>query len=104
MPLAHQTPSDDSGARRSRLSAGVVARLVLLVGLFAAALAVALSTDTFDRITPHGVHYWVHRAGVWAPLLYLAGFVLRPLTMVPLSLWLLVGGVAFGWLSGAVYA
>jgi uncharacterized membrane protein YdjX (TVP38/TMEM64 family) len=104
MPLPRPVPSDLSDARRPRLTSGVVVRLVLLVGLFAAALAVALSTDAFDRITPHGVHDWVHRAGVWAPLLYLVGFVLRPLTMVPLTLWLLVGGVAFGWLSGALYA
>jgi uncharacterized membrane protein YdjX (TVP38/TMEM64 family) len=104
MPLDRRAPSEPPDTRRARLTSGLVVRLVMLVGLFAAALAVALSTDVFDRITPHGVHDWVHRAGVWAPLLYLAGFLLRPLTMVPLTLWLLVGGLAFGWLSGTLYA
>ncbi len=104
MPHVRRAPSDPPDPRRARLSSGVVLRLVLMISLFATALGVALSTDVFDRITPHGVHDWVHRAGVWAPVLYLAGFLLRPLTMVPLTLWLLVGGVAFGWLSGTLYA
>jgi uncharacterized membrane protein YdjX (TVP38/TMEM64 family) len=81
-----------------------VVRVALLLGLFGVALLLGVSTSIFDRVTPHGVHDWVHRAGVWAPAVYLAGFVLRPLSMVPLTLWLLAGGVAFGWLSGALYA
>jgi uncharacterized membrane protein YdjX (TVP38/TMEM64 family) len=79
-------------------------RVLLLLGLFAAVLGLGLATDVFETVTPRGVHEWVRRAGVWAPAAYLAGFLLRPLTLVPLTLWLVVGGVAFGWLWGAAYA
>jgi uncharacterized membrane protein YdjX (TVP38/TMEM64 family) len=81
-----------------------VYRLVFLLAVFAVVLVLGLSTDEFERITPRGVHRWVRGAGVWAPAAYVAGFLVRPLTLLPLTLWLVTGGVAFGWLWGALYA
>jgi uncharacterized membrane protein YdjX (TVP38/TMEM64 family) len=82
----------------------MVVRFAILLALFVVALLLAVSTDVFDHLTPRAVHDWVRRTGVWAPAVYLAGFLLRPLTLVPLSLWLVAGGLAFGWGWAALYA
>lgn len=91
-------------SRRLPLSREDVVRLLSLLVLFAIVLLIALATDVFDHITPGVVHEWVRRTGVWAPVAYLVGFVVRPLSLVPLSVWLVVGGIAFGWTWAALYA
>jgi uncharacterized membrane protein YdjX (TVP38/TMEM64 family) len=89
---------------RVRLAPDDIFRLLVLLVLFGIVLVLALATDVFDEITPREVHAWVRGLGVWAPAAYLGGFVLRPLTLVPLTLWLVAGGIAFGWSWGALYA
>jgi uncharacterized membrane protein YdjX (TVP38/TMEM64 family) len=90
--------------RRPRLAPQDVLRLVALLALFAAVLLVALVTDVFEEITPRRIHETVRHAGVWAPAIYLVGFVLRPITLLPLTFWLVAGGIAFGWTRGVPYA
>lgn len=92
-----------SSRQRRRLSPDVL-RVSILLFLFGGVLAVALATDAFDEGTPETVHRWVRSSGVWAPAVYIVGFVVRPLTLVPLMIWLVVGGIAFGWGWGALYA
>jgi uncharacterized membrane protein YdjX (TVP38/TMEM64 family) len=90
--------------RRLRLAPRDVIRLVALLALFAAVLLVALVSDVFEETTPRRIHEAVRNAGVWAPAIYLAGFVFRPITLVPLTFWLVAGGIAFGWTRGVPYA
>ncbi|MFN2431946.1 MAG: TVP38/TMEM64 family protein [Gemmatimonadota bacterium] len=91
-------------AFRVRLGRDDVVRLAILLALFGAVFVVALLTDSFDRVTPRQVRDGVRAAGVWAPAFYIAGFFLRPLTLAPLTLWLVAGGIAFGWSWAALYA
>jgi uncharacterized membrane protein YdjX (TVP38/TMEM64 family) len=90
--------------RRLRLAPRDVIRLVALLALFAAVLLVALVSDVFEEVTPSLIHETVRDAGVWAPAIYLAGFVVRPITLLPLTFWLVAGGIAFGWTRGLPYA
>jgi len=90
------------GQGRRRPARAHVLRIGILLVLFAVVLVLAIFTDVFDHVTPRAVHEWVRRAGPWAPALYLAGFVARPLTLLPLTIWLFAGGVAFGGLNTIV--
>ncbi|MBA2564838.1 MAG: TVP38/TMEM64 family protein [Gemmatimonadetes bacterium] len=89
--------------RRLRPGPDDVVRLALLAVL-SGILILALATDVFEDVTPPLVRSWVREAGVWAPAFYLAGFLVRPLTLVPLTLWLVTGGIAFGWMHAVLYA
>lgn len=41
--------------------------------------------------------------GIWAPLVYLIGYVLRPIVFIPAVPYAILGGIVFGSLLGAVY-
>jgi uncharacterized membrane protein YdjX (TVP38/TMEM64 family) len=47
--------------------------------------------------------HWVTELGVWGPLAYLAGYVLRPLVFFPSTPYAILGGVLFGSVWGTVY-
>ena len=49
------------------------------------------------------VKYWVHNLGMWAPLAYIFGFVLRPLVLIPATPVAILGGLLFGGLWGTIY-
>jgi uncharacterized membrane protein YdjX (TVP38/TMEM64 family) len=90
--------------RLGRVSAADAFRLLTLVAVFGGVLLLALTTDIFEDFSPSDVRRWVDIVGVSAPLLYVAGFIVRPFTLIPLTLWLLAGGLAFGWFRAALYA
>ena len=49
------------------------------------------------------IKYWVQRLGIWAPLAYIFGFVLRPLVFLPATPVAILGGFLFGGLWGTIY-
>ncbi len=49
------------------------------------------------------IKHWVDKIGVWAPLAYLLGYVLRPLVLFPAVPFAILGGILFGSTWGAVY-
>ncbi len=49
------------------------------------------------------IKYWVGNLGIWAPLVYLLGYVLRPLLLFPAVPFAILGGVLFGSLWGTIY-
>jgi len=49
------------------------------------------------------VKYWVSILGIWAPLLYIIGFILRPLLFFPSTPYAILGGLLFGTLWGPIY-
>lgn len=49
------------------------------------------------------IKYWVGNLGIWAPLVYLLGYVLRPLLLFPAVPFAILGGVLFGSFWGTIY-
>lgn len=47
--------------------------------------------------------HWVNKLGVWAPLAYLVGYILRPLVLFPAVPFAILGGVLFGSIWGTIY-
>jgi uncharacterized membrane protein YdjX (TVP38/TMEM64 family) len=47
--------------------------------------------------------YWINKLGIWAPVVYLLGYVLRPLIFFPSTPFAILGGVLFGTIWGAFY-
>jgi len=46
---------------------------------------------------------WVNKLGIWAPAVYLIGYVLRPLIFFPSTPFAILGGVLFGNIWGTLY-
>lgn len=49
------------------------------------------------------VKHWVYILGIWAPLLYIIGFILRPILFFPSTPFAILGGLLFGSLWGTIY-
>lgn len=49
------------------------------------------------------IKQWVDSLGVWAPLAYIFGYVLRPLLLFPTVPFAILGGVLFGSFWGTIY-
>jgi uncharacterized membrane protein YdjX (TVP38/TMEM64 family) len=62
----------------------------------------AVNTFVF-KVTPMSLRDWVLSFGIAAPLIYLLLNIIRPLTLFPISVLSLAGGLAFGVLWGTVY-
>lgn len=46
---------------------------------------------------------WVGNLGIWAPVVYLLGYVLRPLLLFPAVPFAILGGILFGSFWGTIY-
>ena len=47
--------------------------------------------------------YWVNKLGIWAPIVYILGYVLRPLVFFPATPFAILGGLLFGNIWGTFY-
>ncbi|WP_444685033.1 TVP38/TMEM64 family protein [Alkalicoccus luteus] len=54
----------------------------------------------FIQISPEEIERWVSEAGVWAPLVFVILYTVRPLILFPASILSLAGGLKFGALYG----
>lgn len=57
----------------------------------------------FLKIEPVQIKEWILSFGLWAPLLYIALYSVRPLVLFPASILSIAGGLAFGPYFGTVY-
>jgi len=82
------------------------ARALLLVALLAAGAVLARSSGAGDLVHLDGLRRfkeWIQGYGAWAPVVFIAGYVLLKLCFVPALPLTLLGGLAFGPLWGTVY-
>jgi len=49
------------------------------------------------------IKHWVAATGIWAPLVYILGYVLRPLVFLPSVPYSILGGLLFGSVWGTAY-
>ncbi|MDI3234337.1 TVP38/TMEM64 family protein [Exiguobacterium antarcticum] len=54
-------------------------------------------------INPTDIKEWILSFGMWAPILYILLYTIRPLIFFPASVLSITGGLAFGALMGTVY-
>ncbi|QMT16009.1 TVP38/TMEM64 family protein [Planococcus maritimus] len=73
---------------------------------FLAALAIVLviwlSRSVFD-VNAEGLRNWILSFGLWAPLVYIIAYTIRPLIFFPASVLSIAGGLAFGAWMGTLY-
>lgn len=84
---------------RRATTPGTRARLVLFVGLVAAAVAVALIVELPSALE---VREWVASYGWMAPLVFVGGYALVTLAPVPKNVLSAAAGLLFGLVSGAL--
>ncbi|AFC33981.1 hypothetical protein PM3016_7413 [Paenibacillus mucilaginosus 3016] len=77
-------------------------RITILL-ILAIAISLWLLNHHYFHFTPQGVRNAILGFGVWAPLVYIAVYTVRPLFFFPATVLCLAGGLAFGPLWGTVY-
>lgn len=73
--------------------------LTVLLGL---GLAIWLGRSVFG-VDASQLRVWIESFGIWAPLVYIAVYTIRPLLFFPASLLSLAGGLVFGVWLGTLY-
>lgn len=73
----------------------------LLIGI-AVALVIWLSRSVF-QVDANSIRNWILSFGLWAPLLYIVLYTVRPLIFFPASVLSIAGGLAFGAWLGTIY-
>ena len=73
----------------------------LLLAIAVAAF-VWLSRSVFE-IDADGLRNWIVSFGLWAPIMYIAIYTVRPLIFFPASVLSIAGGLAFGAWMGTLY-
>jgi uncharacterized membrane protein YdjX (TVP38/TMEM64 family) len=94
---------------RPRAGAGqVLSKRLLLVGLIAVALvAMARALGLTDVIRLDNVAHlreWIAGFGVWAPAVFVGGYVVAAIAFVPALPLTILGGLVFGPVGGIVYS
>ena len=57
----------------------------------------------YTKITPEALRNKILSFGIWAPIIYIIFYTLRPLVLFPAGVFSMVGGLAFGPLFGTIY-
>lgn len=69
---------------------------VLIVGLI-------WLNETYLNVTPKAIQKWILSFGIFAPLIYIVLYSIRPFVLFPASVLSLAAGLAFGALYGTIY-
>ncbi|UOR11397.1 TVP38/TMEM64 family protein [Halobacillus amylolyticus] len=77
-----------------------IIKSAVLLGI--AGLLVLLN-QLFFHIQPKDIKKWTDGLGVWAPVVFLIIFTVRPFTLIPLSIIAVACGLLFGPFLGSVY-
>ncbi|MBN8194145.1 TVP38/TMEM64 family protein [Bacillus sp. NTK074B] len=57
----------------------------------------------FFHVKPHDIRDWIVSFGIWAPIVFIAAYTIRPLILFPASILSLAAGLAFGAVEGFFY-
>ncbi|WP_018924626.1 TVP38/TMEM64 family protein [Salsuginibacillus kocurii] len=71
-------------------------KLLLFIALIVAALAAGWLYRDDLVFEPEVLRDWILNFGIWAPLIYVILYTLRPLVLFPASIFSMAGGLAFG--------
>lgn len=73
-----------------------------LLAAFAVGLVIWLSRSVFE-VDANDIRSWILSFGLWAPLMYIVIYTIRPLIFFPASVLSIAGGLAFGAWLGTLY-
>ncbi|WP_282139215.1 TVP38/TMEM64 family protein [Rossellomorea aquimaris] len=57
----------------------------------------------FFNVKPHDIRDWIVSYGIWAPIVFIVVYTIRPLILFPASILSLAAGLAFGAFEGFIY-
>jgi uncharacterized membrane protein YdjX (TVP38/TMEM64 family) len=57
----------------------------------------------FFHVKPHDIRDWIVSYGIWAPIVFIVVYTIRPLILFPASILSLAAGLAFGAFEGFIY-
>ncbi len=57
----------------------------------------------FFHVKPHDIRDWIVSFGIWAPIVFVVAYTIRPLILFPASILSLAAGLAFGAWEGFIY-
>lgn len=77
-----------------------IVRIILLLMIIGGLIWFSRS---YLNINPTDIKEWILSFGMWAPILYILLYTIRPLIFFPASVLSITGGLAFGALMGTVY-
>ncbi|NJP36648.1 TVP38/TMEM64 family protein [Alkalicoccus luteus] len=76
--------------------------LLKAAAVLAAAGVLIYINREYIQLSPEEIERWVGEAGVWAPLVFVVLYTVRPLILFPASVLSLAGGLMFGALFGTL--
>lgn len=82
------------------MSRKTIAKLLLLAIVISVLLVI---NYRYVSISPSSIREWILGFGVWAPIIYIILYTVRPLVLFPASVLSLGAGLAFGALWGTIY-
>lgn len=85
---------------RWKIKIGIVIFICIIILVFVRYHGIVFSSLNEKTVI---VKYWARKIGVWAPLVYILGFILRPIVFFPAAAYAILGGVLFGSIQGAFY-
>ncbi|MFC4712089.1 TVP38/TMEM64 family protein [Planococcus dechangensis] len=80
---------------KRQLAKGLIAAVVVLAIIW-------LSRSVFE-VDANSIRNWILSFGLWAPLIYIVVYTIRPLIFFPASVLSIAGGLAFGAWMGTIY-
>lgn len=89
---------------KDRLDKKTVAKVVLLISIFAVATIVVYNTPLKKYTDPRELKAFFLAFGYWAPLVFILAFAVKAVIPFPSSVFALAAGLVFGPFYGAVYA
>ncbi len=89
---------------KERLDRKTVAKVVLLISIFAIATIVVYNTPLKRYMDPRELKAFLLSFGYWAPLIFMLAFAIKAVIPFPSSVFALAAGLVFGPFYGALYA
>ncbi|VWX35366.1 TVP38/TMEM64 family protein [Exiguobacterium oxidotolerans] len=78
-------------------------KILKIVGIIAIVIGLIWFSRSYLNISPTEIKEWILSFGMWAPILYIVLYTVRPLIFFPASVLSITGGLAFGAMMGTVY-
>ena len=77
-----------------------IGKILLFIGIL---LFLMWMSRNFFHVKPHDIRDWIVSFGIWAPIVFIVVYTIRPLILFPASVLSLAAGLAFGTAEGFIY-
>ncbi|MCA1061526.1 TVP38/TMEM64 family protein [Rossellomorea aquimaris] len=77
-----------------------IGKILLFIAIL---LSLMWLSRNFFQVKPHDIRDWIVSFGIWAPIVFIVVYTIRPLILFPASILSLAAGLAFGAVQGFFY-